>query len=457
MDRLLVFRNYITTISKPWLAGILASLLLLAPEAQAIPLYAHQMGVECVACHAAGQYPELTPFGRKFKALGYTLGNRTIPLSGMVVAGYSALNNQNGSADPATDFAHDRSAQLQAISLFTGGKIVDNLGAFVQWTYDPVASHSSLDNAEIRYADSGKLFGADTVYGLTLNNNPSMQDLYNSTPAWGYPYIAPGGAFQGFGAQPVVIGGLAHQIAGIGAYVDWNDFVYAELAGYRTASGLFSVFRQGTYNADPSSGGPGPYAVSGTSPYWRFAFHGTSGPHDWEVGAYGFDAKQYSDSYDTASPLIHYTDTALDAHYQYSAGDMHYTVIGTLIHERQGYDANVVGPGAGVDNASNSLDWKQVKFGATYKAKYTGSVMFFDSSGSADSQLYAANTALRPDTRGTMLELSYLPHPQIKLGLQYVAYSRFNGSSNNYDASGTFTNRNAKDNNALGLFVWAAF
>ncbi len=453
-------RRYVVLIRlvcswRMWAVSLLLGLA--ANPAQAIPLFAHQTGMQCVACHAAGQYPELTSYGRKFKALGYTLGNRMIPLSVMAVGSYSALNNQNGSADPAADFAHDRSAQVQALSLFTGGKIVDNLGAFVQWTYDPVASHSALDNAEIRYADNGKLFGADTVYGITLNNNPTVQDLYNSTPAWGYPYIAPGGAFQGFGAQPVIIGGLAHQIAGIGAYVDWNDFVYAELAGYRTANGALSVFRQGTYNSDPTSGGPGPYAVSGTSPYWRLAFHGMSGAHDWEVGTYGFDAKQYSDSYNNASPLIHYTDTALDAHYQYSAGDMHYTVIGTLIHEKQNYDASVVGPGAGVDNASNSLDWKQVKFGATYKAKYTGSVMFFDSSGSTDSQLYAANTALRPDTRGTMLELSYLPHPQVKLGLQYVAYSRFNGSSNNYDALGTFTNRNAKDNNALGVFVWAAF
>lgn len=427
-------------------------------HAGAVPLYAHQTGQACAACHVAGNYPELTPFGRKFKALGYTLGNRTIPLSAMVLGGYSALNNQNGSAQPEVDFAHDRSTQLQAISLFTGGKIVDHVGAFVQWTYDGVAHHSALDNTDIRYADSGKLGGSDIVWGVTLNNNPTVQDLYNSTPAWGYPYVTPAGAFQGFGAQPVVMGGLAAQVAGVGAYVDWNDMLYLELSGYKTADGVFSVLRKGSYNPDPNSVGfVGPYAISGTAPYWRIALHGASGPHDWMVGTFGFDVKQYSDSYDSASPLIHFTDTALDAQYHYTAGDWSYSAIGAWIHEKQRYDASVVGAGAGYDNASNTLDWRQLKLGAMWRSKYGGSVTFFGSSGSADTQLYAANTNPRPDTSGTMLELDWLPHPQVKLGVQYILYSKFNGSSSNYDASGTFTNRNAKDNNTLGLFVWAAF
>lgn len=424
---------------------------------QAIPLFANQTGMQCVACHASGNFPELTPFGRKFKALGYALGQHTIPLSVMAVGAYSALNNQNGSADPATDLAHDKSAQMLAISLFSGGKITDNAGALVQWTYNPVAHHSALDNTDIRYADSVKLAGKDAVWGITLNNNPTVQDLFNSTPAWGYPYITPGGAFQGLGVKPVVMGGLAQQVAGIGAYVDWNDFIYAELAGYKTANGVFSLLRKGTYNPDSSSGGPGPFAVSGTSPYWRIAFHGANGPHDWQLGTYGFNAKQYSNSYSADSPLIHFTDTALDAQYRYTAGDYYYSAYGTWVHEKQAYDMSVVGPGLGVDNGSNSLDWKQLKIGVGYRSKYAGSVAFFASNGSADSQLYAANTAMRPNTKGSILELSYLPHPQVKLGLQYVMYTQFNGSSNNYDASGTFTNRNAKDNNALGVFVWTAF
>ena len=40
--------------------------------AQALPSYARQTGQPCAACHTA--FPELTPFGRRFKIGGYTLG-----------------------------------------------------------------------------------------------------------------------------------------------------------------------------------------------------------------------------------------------------------------------------------------------------------------------------------------------------------------------------------------------
>ena len=113
--------------------------------------------------------------------------------------------------------------------------------------------------------------------------------------------------------------------------------------------------------------------------------------------------------------------------------------------------------GVSVDKARNTLNWRQLKLGLAYLSKYQGSLAAFGSSGSADSLLYASNTAMRPDTRGSIIELSYLPHPQVKLGMQYVRYSRFNGSSTNYDASGTFTNRSASDNNTVSLFVWTAF
>jgi hypothetical protein len=41
----------------------------------------------------------------------------------------------------------------------------------------------------------------------------------------------------------------------------------------------------------------------------------------------------------------------------------------------------------------------------------------------------------------------------LKLGLQYVYYTKFNGSSSNYDGAG----RNASNNNTLFLYAWLAF
>src|ERR1700726_2216960 len=69
-------------------SSVLASLLLatavfvLAPSgAEAVPSFARQTGQPCASCHTA--FPELTPFGRRFKLGGYTLegGESPLPLT----------------------------------------------------------------------------------------------------------------------------------------------------------------------------------------------------------------------------------------------------------------------------------------------------------------------------------------------------------------------------------------
>ena len=70
-------------------------LLALAPQqAQALPAFARQTGQNCVACHAGGQFPELTPYGRLFKMTGYTIGERALPLSVMGVFSDSKSRTQ---------------------------------------------------------------------------------------------------------------------------------------------------------------------------------------------------------------------------------------------------------------------------------------------------------------------------------------------------------------------------
>src|SRR6476660_8705660 len=62
------------------LAGYLA--IGFAPSAQALPSFARQTGQPCGTCHTS--FPGLTPFGRRFKLLGYTTGGgqfRTTPFS----------------------------------------------------------------------------------------------------------------------------------------------------------------------------------------------------------------------------------------------------------------------------------------------------------------------------------------------------------------------------------------
>jgi hypothetical protein len=40
-----------------------------------------------------------------------------------------------------------------------------------------------------------------------------------------------------------------------------------------------------------------------------------------------------------------------------------------------------------------------------------------------------------------------------RVGVQYVAYTKFDGSSSNYDTMG----RDASDNNTIRLFAWLAY
>src|ERR1700736_4058478 len=55
------------------MAALAAAWLVTAPDALAVPSFARQTGMACEACHTV--YPELTHFGRVFKANGYILTN----------------------------------------------------------------------------------------------------------------------------------------------------------------------------------------------------------------------------------------------------------------------------------------------------------------------------------------------------------------------------------------------
>src|SRR5208282_2768666 len=172
------------------------------PTVSAVPSYARQTGLACSGCHYTP--PELNPAGRRFKLLGYvdrgddtkvikTEGGKSraaldllasLPLSVMLETSFTSTKSpipttQNGSFE----FPQD-------ISLFLAGAWTSNVGSFLQVTYDTQADHFSMDNTDIRYANKTKMSGKELVYGLDLNNNPTLDDLWNSTPAWGFPWIA---------------------------------------------------------------------------------------------------------------------------------------------------------------------------------------------------------------------------------------------------------------------------
>ena len=82
------------------------------------------------------------------------------------------------------------------------------------------------------------------LYGVTLHNNPTAQDVWNSTPAFGFPFTGSPTAL-GPTAGTQIEGALAQQVAGIGGYAFYDKTWYGELTAYRTADGIFSVLRAG--------------------------------------------------------------------------------------------------------------------------------------------------------------------------------------------------------------------
>ena len=74
----------------------------------------------------------------------------------------------------------------QQASLFYAGRIAPNFGAFVQMTYDGTAGTFGWDNTDIRYARLAER--QSLLWGISFNNNPTVQDLWNTTPAWQSPF-----------------------------------------------------------------------------------------------------------------------------------------------------------------------------------------------------------------------------------------------------------------------------
>jgi hypothetical protein len=468
-------RNLATT-------AILASALLAAPAALAVPSFARQTGMACEACHTV--FPELTHFGRVFKANGYVLSNlkkvrdvtgkkeqllelsQMPPLSVMAQISYTTM--KSGVPDLANAGAPGvaQSGTVgfpQQFSLFYAGEVAPHFGAMVQLTYDSAAGTIGIDNTDLRFAEEMLLPDNGTLtYGLSLNNNPTVQDLWNSTPAWGFPYTASNAAVTPLAAT-AINGPYAQDVAGLTGYLYWNESLYAEVGGYRSA-------QQGVTNQ--LTGGAGPLdgtasnVLSGVNPYWRLAYEHNWDRHTLEAGVYGLDFKVLPGGAPGAAvplqgPTNRFNDVAEDVQYQFIGEEHLFSILGTHIHESMTLDASFAS--AASANPSDTLTTTEVAATYYYHRRIGGTVQYFSTTGSTDTALYPATAPGAPgvitsangspDSRGWIGELNYLPWLNVKVTLQYTWYSKFNGAGSNYDGMG----RSASDNNTLYVVLWFAY
>ena len=459
------------------LAGALFAVvtgLCISATANAVPSYARQTGVACQGCHTV--FPELTPFGRSFKLNAYTIDNlpqvqgmssskemelllnQIPPLSIMLQASYT----KTGTALPDSNVAgaNAQNGQVlfpQQVSLFYAGRIAPNLGSFIQITYDPEAGTVGLDNTEIRYAKQVPSVADGLTYGFTLNNNPTVQDVWNSTPAWQTPFDQMTSAAPTPGKATQIDGMLGGRVAGLTGYVWWRNSIYGEIGFYRSAPQGFA----GTAGAGPLDSNAGG-VLTNWAPYWRVAYEHQWSRNSLSVGAYGMTAK-ISPAGDPATnpvpvgpPADKFSDVALDGQYQYIGDEHIFSAQTTYIKEKQTLDGTFqLGES---ENTSNDLKTFRLGGSYYYQRTYGGSLGYFSTSGSADAIVYApaavtgfANSS--PNSSGWIGELDYVPWQNVKLLAQYVSYQKFNGASKDYDGSG----RNANYNNTLYVLGWFAF
>jgi len=427
-------------------------------NAQAVPSYSRQTGLSCATCHYAP--PELTPFGRKFKLEGYTFTTRSqvsddkkdhnsglhlleaFPLSVLLDTSFTSTN----SSQPTTQNGNFEFPQ--AASLFLAGSWGSHVGSFVQVTYDSQADHFTWDNTDIRFASStGHLFGKSLTYGATFNNNPTVEDLWNSTPAWGYPFVSTNVA-PSPSAAAIVNGSLAQDVAGLGAYGMWNDHVY--LAG--------TIYRSEHIGGSQPNPGTGfALNIRGVAPYWRAAWQSSSENNNFEVGTYGMHMRS---SPNTVTGLEDsYTDWAIDFQYDRSIPRFKNDVVsfrGTYIRENSALLATFSAGGAA--QVAHHLNTAQANVEYHFGTRFAGTGGFFNITGTADPLLFAqapisGSASGSPASTGYILNFSWWPQQNINFGVQYTGYLRFNGAGTNYDGAG----RNAGGNNSTYLLARFVF
>lgn len=412
--------------------GLMALGTLVSPSANAVPSYARQTGMTCAACHVGAYGPQLTPAGIRFKLGGYTDTDGQegkIPLSAMVVVSHSHTNKDVD--PPGEHLKANNNTLMDEASVFLAGKLADKLGAFVQVTHSGVDHNTSIDQVDLRMATTTELAGRPAIVGVSLNNNPGVQDPFNTLPVWSAPYVSSEAGFGMGEASPVLDGAFEQRSLGLSAYTFWDKSIYAELGTYKTLSPSLQS-KMGLGQDDPQR--------LGGNAYWRLAYMKDEKDQSFSAGLVGFSGRVAPDR-SVDQPRNKFNDLGVDATYQFLGTREHiFTVSGSHVRER-------LTDGTTGDRSK----LKTTRLGASYfyDQTYGATVGLFSSSGSDPAST----------TRGAMVQADWTPwgkdgvtapepfsFTNLRLGAQYWHYNKFEGE-----------HAGASDKDTLYVFGWLSF
>lgn len=416
------------------LLSVMWVFLTITQNAEAVPSYSRQTGMACSQCHTQSFGPNLTPMGRDFKLSGYTMGGGSglaaeLPRFSAVVEGsftHTDKNQDNSGFQPG--FNKNDNFTFDEAHLYYAGRLYNKIGTYSKLTYDGYNDAVLMDDADIRFADQAEFGENQITYGISLNNDPTVQDLWNTTPVWSFPYNS-SGVQPGPTASAIIDGGLnlASQVGGATAYTMINDLLYLEAGAYDSFS---DNFQRGFGYIDLLK-------LDGPASYWRVALQHMWHGHYFSIGHFGMNADVFPGGV-AATSSDKYSDIAFDATYQYMGNPRHiFEVKTTYIYEDQKLSASKINDGVA---GNNHLATYKLNTTYTFDQTYGITFSYNNTTGSQCSVYFPCSAGVmnRPNSEFFSAELVYVPFGKsssymkpwlnLRTSLQYIGYSQFDGT-----------------------------
>ena len=370
-----------------------------------------------------------------------------IPLAAMAITSFT--HTAKDQVPPPEHLGRNNNLVLDQVSIFLAGGVGDHFGGFAQVTYDGIARHLAWDNIDLRAVTQGHVLSEDDTFGFSLNNNPTVQDAWNTLPAWSFPFtdtaVSPTPS-----AAPLIDGALAQNVVGLTGYGWIEHKFYVEVGGYSSpSSGLLRAL-----GVDPKD----PGSIHGLAPYARTAFQTQLAGGTFEIGANLLKAAIFPARDRSSGFTDRYTDWGLDSSWQKAIGES--DIVSANIryeHERADLRAScalgLIGDGTDLGCARYHLNDLRGAVRYTLHDKVGLTISPFEITGSGNANVFKNGS---PTSSGLMGEVDYTFWPDsngplgplfnMRVGAQYTAYRKFDGRTSN-----------ASNNNALRLFAWIAF
>jgi len=228
--------------------------------------------------------------------------------------------------------------------------------------------------------------------------------------------------------------------------------LYVEFGAYRP----LSTRTQLALGVDTTGQSP----ISGiAAPYWRGAVEPNFGINSLEIGTFGLRSNVLPMGMSSAG-TDSFTDIGVDTQYQY-LGDPHtVTLRASWIHENRNLGASKA---FGLsDNSHDVLRSLNASVSYIYDHTWSFTAGRISIGGTADPALYGTFTG-SPNSGGWITEIAYLPFSyggpslwpwmNMRIGLQYTLWDKFDGASTNFNGAG----RNAHNNNTIFVYAWTMF